>query len=428
MKVCIIILWVSVCVGHCLAQDQIQSQPILPQDGIEGWYKINSPVTGELNHVFFKNRDTGWANISVTSSIWTTNGGSTWQIYSDSIAVLGFFGSFGYGTTRKSNHIIVTSTNDGRSWKENYSPTAAFTYPYFSSPAYGVQSESPSHLAVTQDSGKTWSEAVNPAYASISGFTSFDSIHIFGIGTVYYDSIKNVISYTILSNDGGKTWFKTPTKILGSYLSYGTALDTSKAIIVGLKMFRSKNRGTTWSAIALPPGMPDLGTGGFDAITSTNGKNITAVGGPGLIIRSNDSGITWIKQTCPTNIQLNDVFFIDSTNGWAVGEVGTILHTNNAGYSWVQQNIIYDSLNVQVHPNPVRTQTTIGYTLPMPQHVTISILDVTGKVFLIPLSNQLQTQGANFLNFNAANLPPGTYLYQISTEHYQSNGKFTVIH
>ena len=47
-----------------------------------------------------------------------------------------------------------------------------------------------------------------------------------------------------------------------------------------------------------------------------------------------DKGNTWslIQDTSPYKI--NDVFFIDASNGWAVGEDGVFLYTTDGGESW----------------------------------------------------------------------------------------------
>ena len=52
----------------------------------------------------------------------------------------------------------------------------------------------------------------------------------------------------------------------------------------------------------------------------------------------------WYQQTLPVSDQINDIFFLDSLNGWAVtngsfigGDTGYILHTVNGGDNWFIQ-------------------------------------------------------------------------------------------
>lgn len=54
------------------------------------------------------------------------------------------------------------------------------------------------------------------------------------------------------------------------------------------------------------------------------------------------SGQTWeVLYTYP-DANLNDVFFVDTSNGWIVGREGIILHSKNAGYSWHNHSIETD--------------------------------------------------------------------------------------
>ncbi len=46
------------------------------------------------------------------------------------------------------------------------------------------------------------------------------------------------------------------------------------------------------------------------------------------------SNSEWILQTSGTNLQLRDVFFIDTLKGWAVGAGGCLLKTSNGGLNW----------------------------------------------------------------------------------------------
>jgi photosystem II stability/assembly factor-like uncharacterized protein len=42
----------------------------------------------------------------------------------------------------------------------------------------------------------------------------------------------------------------------------------------------------------------------------------------------------WYQQTLPVNEQINDIFFLDSLNGWMVTPTGYILRTSNGGDNW----------------------------------------------------------------------------------------------
>jgi len=51
----------------------------------------------------------------------------------------------------------------------------------------------------------------------------------------------------------------------------------------------------------------------------------------GMVLRTDDAGLTWQAQSSRTQSRLNDVFFVDALRGWAVGQAGTIIHTSRGG-------------------------------------------------------------------------------------------------
>jgi photosystem II stability/assembly factor-like uncharacterized protein len=60
------------------------------------------------------------------------------------------------------------------------------------------------------------------------------------------------------------------------------------------------------------------------------------VGDEGLILRSNDGGVTWAEQQSGTDAQLFHLSF-RGKRGWAVGTGGVILHTDDGGGNWYPQ-------------------------------------------------------------------------------------------
>lgn len=60
-----------------------------------------------------------------------------------------------------------------------------------------------------------------------------------------------------------------------------------------------------------------------------------AVGGSGLVIRSDDGGQTFTPSS-PATTTLNGVYFLDELEGWAVGNSGIAIHTIDGGDHWTQ--------------------------------------------------------------------------------------------
>ena len=62
-----------------------------------------------------------------------------------------------------------------------------------------------------------------------------------------------------------------------------------------------------------------------------------AVGVYGVIMLTNDGGITWQEVVHGHGETLQSVFFLDARNGWAVGDAGTVLRSIDGGYTWFKQ-------------------------------------------------------------------------------------------
>ena len=67
------------------------------------------------------------------------------------------------------------------------------------------------------------------------------------------------------------------------------------------------------------------------------GSRLVCVGERGLIVYSDDAGDHWQRASVPSQVLLTAVFFIDANIGWAVGHGGVILRTDDSALSWQAQ-------------------------------------------------------------------------------------------
>jgi photosystem II stability/assembly factor-like uncharacterized protein len=67
------------------------------------------------------------------------------------------------------------------------------------------------------------------------------------------------------------------------------------------------------------------------------GARLVAVGLHGVIILSDDNGLTWRQAPSPTSVTLTDATFASRSDGWIIGHMGVVLHTTDGGESWVRQ-------------------------------------------------------------------------------------------
>jgi subtilisin family serine protease len=77
---------------------------------------------------------------------------------------------------------------------------------------------------------------------------------------------------------------------------------------------------------------------------------------------------------------------------------------------------------MQNFPNPFNPSTTIEFSIPQASNVTIEIYNIVGER-VASLVNKTLDAGYHRANFNASNLPSGTYVYQLKAS--GQNGTFT---
>ncbi|UCV20988.1 glycosyl hydrolase [Ferribacterium limneticum] len=64
---------------------------------------------------------------------------------------------------------------------------------------------------------------------------------------------------------------------------------------------------------------------------------IVAVGERGIVLLSDDSGVSWRQAKVPVSVTLTRVWFVNSKLGWAVGHGGVVLHSEDGGETWISQ-------------------------------------------------------------------------------------------
>jgi predicted extracellular nuclease len=80
----------------------------------------------------------------------------------------------------------------------------------------------------------------------------------------------------------------------------------------------------------------------------------------------------------------------------------------------------------QNYPNPFNPSTVIGYQLSSSNHVTIRVYDLLGKT-VATLVNERKSAGQYFVEFGAANLAGGVYLYSIQAGNERATKKMLLV-
>ncbi|MCX6251463.1 MAG: YCF48-related protein [Bacteroidetes bacterium] len=175
----------------------------------------------------------------------------------------------------------------------------------------------------------------------------------------------------------------------------------------------------------------------------------------GTIIHTSN-GTDWIFQTDPDTNNLNDVFFLNTQEGWAVGNE-VILHTTDGSVTWTKEpTSVTDStlllsvfavnnhevyitgrkyganfnralllkytqvsgiedksvVDFTVYPNPVQDNFRMQDTKCKMVDCDIELLDLSGRKVMKVFKGRIPSDGKEF---DMSHLPPGIYFCRIST-------------
>jgi len=80
----------------------------------------------------------------------------------------------------------------------------------------------------------------------------------------------------------------------------------------------------------------------------------------------------------------------------------------------------------QNYPNPFNPSTTIQFSLPENQFVTISVYNIIGEQIAELTSREYQA-GTHSVSFEAGDIPTGMYLYRLETPNFIETKKMVLL-
>lgn len=110
---------------------------------------------------------------------------------------------------------------------------------------------------------------------------------------------------------------------------------------------------------------------------------------------------------------LNDTLAIPNTNNNTVTFhfLGTTVSANEQ-----------EKTNLNVYPNPAKTNAVFEYTLPAPSSVKLSLYGIDGKTAIAEITEN-QNKGKNHITLERGNLAAGQYFYRLETGEKSFSGK-----
>ncbi len=400
------------------------------------WQMQNSGIKGTIIAVGFSNPNQGFA-ISNDTRLSTTDGGSFWQSQSytfDSHLYDVFFINENNGWILRTysnqsvfNWTVDFTTNGGISWQSGHMQQTG-NWPlysmYFNNKNNGWTVGTVGLVYRTTNGGIDWTNQVSNTGSYLNSVFFADSLNGWAVG----DHTNSLGSSIIKTINGGLNWLQQTEVTLHNLRSvYFT--DINNGWIVGDygMVLKTDDGGTNWEFQDC--GIDTNYSNNLNKIYFIDDKNGWIVGNNGLILHTNNGGQSWNKQESGTTSNLYSLFFIDNDNGWVVGSDGVILHTTNGGISSVDEKTDrlpkeFDLL--QNYPNPFNPTTTIKYTIPQENFVTIKVYDALGQN-VTTLVNKEKSPGNYIVEFNGSKYPTGIYFYSINVGNYSSVKKMILL-
>lgn len=261
-------------------------------------------------------------------------------------------------TVGERGHILY-SDDDGKNWMQAKVPVSAMlTGLSFPNAQEGWAVGHNGVILYSSDAGTTWrlqrsdkSIADEKAGFPLMDVWFADNVTGFAVGAY---------GYFLKTTDGGSSWIDVSEAIAnpdGAHLNAVMGLPgTSTIIVAGERgiLFRSLDRGVTWSSLASPF------DGSFFGITSVSPNMLLVYGLQGRVFRSADQGDTW--QQVPTGVTsgINDAVLLDSGHVIAVGNAGVILNARDSGLNFIPETRSDRQSIVAVQSLPNGGAVTVG--------------------------------------------------------------------
>jgi photosystem II stability/assembly factor-like uncharacterized protein len=453
-------------VGYC--GDYYSNIQKSTDNGQTWWTLVTTP--GYNAKISFMNENRGWAVDTYGYFYTTSNAGLNWsnvRISTDTLSSVSFLTStIGYvagdsgrvfkttnggtnwtllntGTTVKLNSIYVTSfnfiyavgnsgtllysTNEGNSWtKQTLTTQNLNNINFVSGTIIGGISGNYGTIFKTNDS-QNWCIG--------SGSTQVN----YPFTTNYMDAKTDILftASELVSSGGSPGYLYKIGFQVASFPPYSFQMNNFKVkfqntLLTSLSSFTNSGWTTVYSGTYIVAGiglqyitLPTLffwnGTSNLlveicynNSTTSTN-SNLYSTSAPGKTITQYDNlpsgdGCTDLNSGVIQSNRPNVCFVTQITSG-----------VNN------HNKLIPDNYYLsQNYPNPFNPTTKIKYGIPKYSYVTLKIYDLLGRELKALVNEQLQP-GEYQVDFNASDLPSGTYFYKLETVNFTETKKMLLI-
>jgi hypothetical protein len=315
------------------------------------------------------------------------------------------------------------STNSGVDWKEkilpdSLGPPGAATISLLNEKVIGFVNPR-AILYRSTDLGSSW-DTLQLHPLSIVAF-----LHIFqpnnyiiggGLGLVGSGSVSQ-------STDSGKTWTR---------LYSGTSIESEyyNRSLGYFQVWSDDGNITTVNTILYNPSNESklifMNAAGYGALYD-NGKYI-AIANSSTIVKNVSDSTYYIGGWLPGDQRIRQFTTTDSRHAWILTDSNRVFQRTDLLTDVPRVKSLSSPMEFfleQNYPNPFNPRTTIHYTIPSNDFVTLRVFDVLGNT-VATLIDGNQPAGAHSIQFNASHLASGIYFYRLSIGNFSRTRKLVV--
>jgi hypothetical protein len=475
---------------HCDQHSMVflNSDPKVLYSGNDGGLAVTSDVTASsvtwsnLNQGYVTSQfysiaiDKSTANSNIIAGGMQDNGNYLTFVnnYNTGWTNWGHGGDGGFAAVANGNTAIYLEAQNGWLWRQRYNNSGSFISDSLIQPSYSgefaflnpfvldpnnnsimyfAQGDSVLRSINVSTGTPTWSVLSNATSTTASDYISALGISKNAANRLYVGSARG----TVLRLDGASIANPSATSLTSALVSAGASnsgyvnciyVDPANAdnvIVVYsnysvISLFSSTNGGTSWTNVSGNLEQDPSGSGSgpsvrwIDAITTGGVTTYYAATSTGLYSTNNISNgpTTQWAQEGPSTIGnvVCPMVAARSSDGLVV------VATHGEGVYSANQTVVGVELNNSViptrftlsqnYPNPFNPSTKINFTLPSPNNVKITVYDISGKKVADLLNQQLDA-GSHTVDFNAAKLASGTYIYRIQAGNFVEAKKMVLL-
>ncbi|HDY88308.1 MAG TPA: T9SS type A sorting domain-containing protein [bacterium] len=144
---------------------------------------------------------------------------------------------------------------------------------------------------------------------------------------------------------------------------------------------------------------------------------------------SSFDGSTWTTYTTEDGLVDNDVtaIAVDADNVKWFGTRNGVSSFNERPDSVEKLQDIPAVMDIQGNfPNPFNPRTTISFSIPEKNYVTLSVYDITGQK-VATLIDKHMSAGSHSVRFDGSDFASGVYLYRLESEGFSKKGKMLLM-